>query len=104
VSMVYTIIRRIVRRKRHQRPTGHNVLLIYTLSMLFVTIGWYASAATYNSNFLASFETVEDYLRKVATKHDLAWKVSRDLFKLLQTLGANAILVRIHSTLSMVHF
>jgi hypothetical protein len=92
--MVYAIVCNIVRRKHHLRSTGHSILLLYTLGMLFVTIGWYSSAAVFNAKTLAKFHTVEQHIHESLADVHPSWAISRDIFKLLQTLGADAILVR----------
>jgi hypothetical protein len=68
--------------------------LLFTTGMFAVIVGWYIAASIYNSNILGScilYMQPEDFAKTFGLCHPAP--MTQDIFKTLQVLGADALLV-----------
>jgi hypothetical protein len=93
----YVIVVAIILRKLARLPssTTRRILMYYTVTMLLLALGWYASAAIANAKPLSGLDTIAS----VQSSSDLSppsaipAEYIRDALKLLQICGADGLLV-----------
>jgi hypothetical protein len=74
--------------------SAKKLTLCFTLGMLAVTTGWYVAASTYNAPILGGglvYQTPSQLRHELSQCQPKA--VTRDVFKTLQILGADGLLV-----------
>jgi hypothetical protein len=82
------------KRRRGVLRSSRSFTLVFTLFMLAVTTGWYIASAIYNTSLLAGGIFFLDPERQFELLTPCAPSgLSRDIFKSLQLLGADGLLV-----------